>query len=188
MNRTIAGIATAAALVASASSFAQQHWYASVGIGYGDANFSGNDLGMSDGTVDNTDTTYGARLGYEINKNFALELGYAFLGKYPFSGFVGSTQVTGSAKVNSVDVSAVGMLPFTPEITGYARLGVARTQRKANANTNLLTADETQTDTEAAYALGARYNFSKAWALYGEWSSASSSKVNNYTLGATFWF
>jgi OOP family OmpA-OmpF porin len=187
MNKTITGIVAAAALAASAPTFAQS-WYSSIGVGYGDADFSGNDLGLSDGTVDNTDTTYSLRMGYVLNKNFALEIGYAFLGKYPFSGFAGSTPVSGSAKVNSFDFSAVGMLPFTPEITGYGRLGVARTQRKANANTDLLTGDETQTDTEAAYALGARYLFTKDWALYGEWSSGSDSKVNNYTIGATFWF
>jgi len=187
MNKTITALVAAAALAASASSFAQS-WYSSIGIGYGDANISGNDIGLSNGTVDNTDTTYSWRFGYELNKNFALEIGYAFLGKYAFNGFAGTTPVSGSAKVNSIDFSLVGMVPFTPEITGYARIGVARDQRKANANTELLTADQTQNNTEAAYGIGARYNFTKAWALYGEWSSATDLKVNNYTVGATFWF
>ena len=187
MKKTLTSIIAVAALAASAPSFAQS-WYSSVGIGYGDANFSGNDLGLSNGTVDNTDTTYSLRLGYEVNKYFAIEIGYADLGKYSFSGFAGTTQVTGSAKANSFDVSLVGMYPFTPEFQGYARLGIARSERKANANTSLLTGDKDVDATEATYGVGARYWFSKTWGMYGEWSKNDEIKVDNYSLGVTFKF
>ena len=187
MNRALTAIIAAAALAVSAPSFAQS-WYTSFGIGYGDANFNGNDLGLQNGTVDNTDTTYSVRLGYEINKNFAIEIGYADLGKYSFGGFVGTTQVTGSAKANSYDLSLVGMYPFTPEFTGYARIGVAQSERKANANTSLLTADKNVSETEATYGIGGRYWFAKNWGVYGEWSKNDQIKVDNYTLGMTFKF
>ena len=187
MNKTLTGIVAAAALAISAPSFAQS-WYSMVGIGYGDANFSGNDLGLSNGTVDNTDTTYSLRLGYDINKFFAVEIGYANLGKYPFGGFDGATQITGSAKASSFDVSVVGTIPFTAAFSGYGRLGVARSERKANANTSSLTANQNLTKNEATYGLGVRYAFDRAWGLYGEWSKNDQIKVDNYTLGVLFRF
>jgi OOP family OmpA-OmpF porin len=187
MKKTLIGIVAAAALAVSAPTFAQS-WYTMVGIGYGDANFNGNDLGLSDGTVDNTDTTYSLRLGYDINKNFALEIGYANLGKYPFSGYQGTTLITGSAKANSFDVSLVGTLPFTAQFSGYGRIGVARSERKANANTTSETANQTLNKTEATYGVGVRYAFDKVWGLYGEWSKNDQIKVDNYTLGVMFRF
>lgn len=187
MNKKLIGLIAAAALAGSAPSFAQS-WYSSIGIGYGDANFTGNDLGLSNGTVDNTDTTYSLRLGYEINKNFAIEIGYASLGKYAVGGFEGTTQITGSAKATSFDVSLVGVLPFTAELAGYGRIGVARAERKLNANTSLLTANQNVTKTEATYGVGVRYWFAKTWGMYGEWSKNDEIKVDNYTLGVTFKF
>jgi OmpA-OmpF porin, OOP family len=187
MNKTLTGIVAAAALAVSVPSLAQ-NWYSMVGVGYGDANFNGNDLGLSNGTVDNHDTTYSLRLGYDVNKYFALEMGYADLGKYPFSGYQGATLITGSAKANSFDVSVVGTWPFTPEFAGYGRLGVARSERKANANTATLTADQSITKTEATYGVGVRYAFDRAWGMYGEWSKNDQIKVDNYTIGVLFRF
>ena len=187
MKKILTAIIAVAALAFSAPSLAQS-WYTMVGIGYGDANFNGNDLGLNNGTVDNTDTTYSLRLGYDINKNFALEIGYANLGKYSFSGYEGATQITGSAKANSFDVSLVGTLPFTAQFSGYARIGVARSERKANANTTSETANQNYTKTEATYGVGGRYAFDRAWGMYAEWSKNDQIKVDNYTLGVMFRF
>ena len=81
----------------SAPVFAQS-WYIGGGIGRGNLNMSGQDLtGLSNASVDDTDTTYTLRGGYRFNPYFAVELGYYDLGNYGFNGRIGSTEVNGTA-------------------------------------------------------------------------------------------
>lgn len=65
--------------------------------------------------LDTTQTGGKVHLGYEFTPNFALELGYADLGKFKFDN--------GSVKATGLYVDAVGKMPFAPQWSGLARVG-----------------------------------------------------------------
>ena len=106
MKKIITSIAVVMGL-GSAPAFAQTGWYMGLGAGVGSLNASGQDLtGLPDAQLDDTDTTYTVRGGWRFNPNIAVELGYYDLGKYGFSGSVGSAVLTGSAKAKSYGIFA----------------------------------------------------------------------------------
>lgn len=184
-------IATTIALVtglAAAPAFAQD-WYAGFGAGVGNLGKSGQDVtGLSNVQIDDTDTTYTVRLGYRLNKYFAVEGGYYDLGKYAFSNNGGATAITGSAKAKSYGLSAVGIAPLGDAFELYARLGIEQSEIKANANTALFTADESDKQTGATYGFGGRYMFSKNVGLFAEWMKNDKIEVDSYLVGVDFRF
>jgi len=184
-------IVTAFALVAglaAAPAFAQS-WYAGFGIGVGNLNKSGQDLtGLSNASVDDSDTTYTVRLGYRVNKYFAIEGGYYDLGQYTFNGKVGNVDVSGSAKAKSWGLSAVGIAPLSDAFELYGRLGIEQSELKANANTALLTASESDKQTGATYGFGGRYLFTKQFGMFAEWMKNDKINVDSYLIGVDFRF
>lgn len=179
---------TLAAGLAAAPAFAQQGWYAGFGLGVGNLNMSGQDLtGLSNAQIDDTDTTYTIRGGYRFHPNFAVEVGYYDLGTYGFSGTIGNTAVTGSAKAKSYGVSLVAIAPMG-QVDLYGRLGWASSELKVNANTALLTASESDRQSEATYGLGARWNFSKNVGVFAEWMKNDRIEVDGYLAGIDFRF
>jgi OOP family OmpA-OmpF porin len=184
-------IVTALALVmglAAAPAFAQS-WYLGGGVGRGNLNMSGQDLtGLSNASVDDTDTTYTVRGGYRFNPYFAVELGYYDLGNYGFNGKIGNTEINGSAKAKSYGVSAVGILPFGEQFDLYGRLGWAESELKASANTTLATATASDRQGEATYGVGGRWNFNKNVGVFAEWMKNDKIKVDSYMAGVDFRF
>jgi OOP family OmpA-OmpF porin len=183
--------ALAAATLSAAPAFAQQvqqPWYVGVGAGVGNLNMSGQDLtGLSNARLDDTDTTYTIRGGYRFHPNFAVEVGYYDLGKYDFGGSIGTTSVTGSAKAKSYGISLVGIAPIG-QFDLYGRLGYAESELKANAGTNLVSANAIDRQGEATYGVGARWNFTKEVGFFAEWMKNDKIKVDSYMAGIDFRF
>jgi hypothetical protein len=186
--KKIATILALSAGLAAAPALAQQGWYAGFGLGVGNLGKSGQDLtGLADAQIDDTDTTYTVRGGYRFHPNFAVELGYYDLGKYGFSGNIGSTYVSGSAKAKSWGLSLVAIAPMD-QFDLYGRVGWEESEIKANANASLGTADEKDTQNGATYGLGARWNFSKNAGLFVEWMKNDKIEVDSYLAGIDFRF
>ncbi len=186
--KKIATILTLAAGLAAAPAFAQQGWYAGLGLGVGNLGKSGQDItGIPDAQVDDTDTTYTVRGGYRFHPNFAVELGYYDLGKYGFSGDVGGTYITGSAKAKSYGLSLVAIAPID-QFDIYGRVGWEESEIKANANSALFTADASDKQSGATYGIGGRWNFSKNMGLFVEWMKNDKIEVDSYLAGIDFRF
>jgi OOP family OmpA-OmpF porin len=165
------------------------NWYLGLGAGVGDLDRSGVDLApLANPQLDDTDTTYTVRGGYRFSPYFALELGYYDLGKYAFSGGVGSTTATGSVKAKSWGLSAVAIAPFTDAFDIYGRVGIAQSELKANAGVLGLTLDEQDKQTEATYAVGGRWNATKELGVFAEWMKNDKIKVDSYLFGVDFRF
>ena len=184
----------AAALAAAGPALAQQHtpFYIGGGAGVGSLNASGQDLtGLNNAQLDDTDTTYTLRMGWRFNPWLALELGYYDFGKYAFSGrAVGTTaDITGSAKAKSYGISLVGNLPID-RWDLYARIGYAHSELKLNANAPLVATPYNEKDTqdEATYGVGARWNLARNWGLFAEWARNDKIKVDSYLFGADLKF
>jgi OOP family OmpA-OmpF porin len=115
--------------------------------------------------------------GYQFNKNLAVELGYADLGKFGGSG-------TGSARAHSTSVDAVGTFPLgDTAFSALGRVGVANTRTRT---TSALGAESSDRGTDLHAGLGLQYDLSKNAAIRGEWERyrvKSFGEKNNTDLG-----
>ena len=126
--------------------------------------YIGGSLGQSHWTEDDTfgldrnDIGGKAYLGYEFTPNFAAELGYARLGKFDSS--------SGSIKAEGVFLDGVAKIPFTPQWSGLARLGVFGGRLNSNAPAPF-NGDDDGTSFKAG--LGVQYNLNQQASIRGEW-------------------
>src|SRR5690606_31942711 len=102
--------------------------------------------------------------------NFALEAGYADLGKLrPDAG--------GPAlDADSLSLTAVGILPFTDRFSGYAKAGVQRWD--LDRPVPGLTGTTKDDGTDPVYGLGLQYRFNDLLALRGEYTRSEVEDVD----------
>jgi len=163
---------------------AHADWYAGGGTGqskFNDTSTSCSDLGLDLGcsfSVDDTDTGWRLFGGYRFNPNGAVELGYVDLGKAKLNdvrGTVTGIPVTASGdfKATGVDVSLLGLLPFTKEFGGMARIGLMYWDAKSSASASALGfsagASDSATGTDLTYGLGLTYDFTNTVGGRLEW-------------------
>jgi OOP family OmpA-OmpF porin len=161
------------------------------GQGGGNGLYVGGNVGSSQrtgdsplsGSIGKSDTGYKVYGGWEFHPNFAVEAGYADLGK--FSGSVGSMKSRGAF------ADLVGKVPLADRLSALGRVGVydghttVRDVAGANGKDN---------ETNLKYGAGLQYDLSQSASLRAEWERYrlgvidDHSNVNTYTLGANFRF
>ena len=67
-------------------------------------------------------------------------------------------------------------------------MGWEESEIKANANTTLATANESDRQSGATYGIGGRWNFSKNMGLFAEWMKNDKIEVDSYLVGIDFRF
>ena len=177
---------TALALLAaslSASTAFAQSWYIGGGIGRGNLDVSGNELGLPNASVGDSATTYTLRLGFRLNPYFAIEGAYYDLGEYDFSGNLGSVSVAGTAKAKAFALNAVGILPMSEAFDLYGRLGYGEAELKANASAAGFVGNDSDRQSGMFYGVGARWNLARNWGVFAEWMKADKIKVDSYLVG-----
>src|SRR3954451_9482017 len=102
--------------------------FAQYGLGDTPGFYAGGTLGING----DDEVAWRALLGYQANRNFALELGYHDLGKHNIAGF--------PLESNAVEVLGVGRLPLNEQAAVYGKLGGYRSESKGGG------ANETQHD------------------------------------------
>ena len=129
---------------------------------------------------DEGDTVFKLFAGYKINKNFAIEGGYADLGKYTASASASVGNVSGSingdVKAYAIFIDAVGFLPAgsNEDFSVFGKAGLAYTKTKANVSasaTGLGSASASESDSEVVpkLGLGAQYYVTRNVALRAEY-------------------
>lgn len=170
MNAIARATVVAAALaVMSVPALAQEQdsrgWYA--GIGLGMSKFKGACDGVSGSGVscDENDTAFKLFGGYQVNRNFAVELGYTDLGKAKasFSGF-GDVSIAASG----FEALAVGIVPINPQWSLIGKLGLFRWDVDFNDGTGLV-GSGSASGTNVTYALGVGYQFTPKAAVRVEY-------------------
>jgi OOP family OmpA-OmpF porin len=133
-----------------------------LGGGAGITHVSSDCSGSS--ACDATDSGYKLYLGYKITENFAIEAGYADLGKASAAGVVNPYgTIRGELTSTAPFLVAVGRYEFLPKFTGVARLGMANVETTFDLTqvaTGIKTS-KTETDSKVMYGLGLEYAFSK---------------------------
>lgn len=189
MNRSFAAAVAALATAAAAPAFAEG-WYAGLSLGQGKVNVSAAEVGLSSGSLDDNDLTWGARVGYGFSRHLGVEAAYYDLGKYQFNGAFGRLPASGEAKVKSYNVAAVGTLPFgyNDVFGAYGKVGYARTRVSASANVAGFQGSSKEWDNEAMYGLGLKWNPDRQWGLFAEWNRLHDTQLENWMVGATVRF
>lgn len=146
----VAVLAGAAAFGAQA---ADKGFYAGAGVGQSY---------VDERNYDDEDTAFSVFGGYQFNRYFGLEAGYADFGKLEPRG-------TGAElEASSVYLTAVGTLPITDSFSAYAKAGFQRWDLDTSIPTVVGNDDDSGTD--PTYGVGVQYRFTDHLALRGEYS------------------
>jgi OOP family OmpA-OmpF porin len=143
-------------------------------------------------SCDDTDTAFRVFGGYNFNKHFGVELGYADLGKVTLSG----GGLTASVEAKAWDLMAVGTLPIGDKFGVYGKLGMYRAESDLSSNTPLI-GSASDTNTDITYAIGAQYNFTKNLGIRAEWqqykkvgsdNTGGDGDVDVMSIGVVYYF
>lgn len=161
-KKGFAVLGAASAMLVAAPAFAQdQGWYVGLHFGQAQAKDACDDLSGAGVSCDDKDTAFRILGGFQLNKNFAVELGYNDFGEVSASGPGGSASIEAKAW----ELTAVGSWPFTPNFSAYGKLGLYRGDTDATAPG--VSASETNTD--LTYGIGVRWDFTKNLGVRAEY-------------------
>jgi OOP family OmpA-OmpF porin len=113
-------------------------------------------------SCDTKDSSWRVFAGYQFNRHFAAELGYANLGEANFD-FGPGDRIT--AEATAFDLSAVGMLPVGP-VSIYGRLGLYRATVDIE---DTLFGSSDNSNNGLLWGIGVQYDFTRNLAVRAEW-------------------
>jgi len=162
----IAGLAAGSFAVMVPAAFAQAPttpgWYAGGSLGQSKAKDADCTGFIS---CDDKDSAWKIFGGYEINRNFAVELGYTDLGEFTASGPGAARQ---SIEATAWELVGVGSIPIADRFSLYGKLGGYRAEAEGRTNVGgILSADETNTG--LTFGAGAQYDFTRTVGVRAEW-------------------
>jgi len=144
--------------------------------------YIGGNLGQSDvDRLSDGDTSFKILGGYQINKNFAAELGYTDFGKVESGGT--------TAKGNAWELVGVGTLPINDKFSVFGKLGFA--MGEGDVSTAL--GSSSDDSTELTYGIGVKYNFTPVLGVTAEYQAYPDfangfSDVSVFSVGVVYRF
>ena len=134
--------AAQAAPVADAAQAPNESWYVGISAGRSDSSFTSSDYTPANGQIsesqDKTKTSGKGFIGYDFNKNWAVELGYTSFGepRYKYDGTGASAGGAAHDKVRETAWSLVakGSLPINEQFGLFAKLGATRNRSQGSYN------------------------------------------------------
>jgi OmpA-OmpF porin, OOP family len=165
-----------APIVFAQSSIDNTGMYMGIGAGESKAKFN-HDLAVQNAlgagvtagplAVDERGKAYKAYLGFPITPNWAVEAGYFNLGRFGFDASTTPTgTVSGTAKVQGLNLDLVGTLPITDRWSLLGRVGAAYSETKGSiggTGAGTVAASSTNNrDTHYKYGFGTQYAFTPA--------------------------
>lgn len=154
-----------------------------VGGSYGPTDWNVDCSGTS--SCDKSDTGYKIYAGYKFNQLFAIEAGYANLGKTTASAYV---PYLTSVQFESTAPFIVGTLrgAFTPQLTGVARFGIANVETKLTGTVSGFagSASDSSTQAQPIFGLALEYGFNKHLSVSVDADFTNSADVANTGHGA----
>lgn len=157
-KKWIAAMLGAAAMAMSAGALAQQNetgWYV------------GGSLGSNDDLDD--EMAWKATVGYNINRTFAVEGSYTFLGEVEESAF----GFTASAEATAWELVGVAKFPVADKFSIYGLAGLAMIEVEVEAFGESVKDDST----ELTFGLGVQYDFTPKLGVRAQWQDYDDSSV-----------
>jgi len=160
----IAVILGAAVMAAPAVSMAQARgdtgWYVGASVGQSKAKVA-DCAGFS--SCDTKAAAFGILGGYQLNRNFAAELGYHDFGRVTLSG-PGSANI----KASAAELVGLGAYPFANWFSVYAKLGAYRAESKLSASGSG-SASLKDRNTDLTFGFGAQCDVTREALVRAEW-------------------
>lgn len=170
----IASIAAVGAAQAQTVGSTTPHFYAGIGAATSD-------------NVTTDDYRTGAKVygGYQIDQNWAVEGGYTWFDKQDFN----RSGVRGDVKSENSYIAGKYTYAFNDRFSGFAKLGVAYTERKLRSNVG----GYNDNDTGLYGGLGVQYKLNQNVSLIGEYERYGKdkelgAKADVYTVGVQYDF
>jgi OOP family OmpA-OmpF porin len=136
-------------------------------------------------SCDEKDTAWKIFGGYQVNRNFSVELGYANFGEATVTGPGGTATIEG----NAFDLVAVGSLPLADRFSVYGKLGLYRADFEVS---NTLGFSEDASETGLTFGVGLRFDITRNLAARLEWQRyqevGDDLDVSMMSLGVLFKF
>jgi OOP family OmpA-OmpF porin len=142
----------AAAMTMSAGAMAQRQ---PVNTGW----YIGGDFGQTDLEDIDEDTSWKILGGYQINRTFAVELGYANLFDKRISGI--------GVEVTAWDLVGVASLPLGDKFSVFGKLGFAMWEAEATSVPGFGSVSDDGTD--LTFGVGLQYDVSRNLGIRGQW-------------------
>jgi OOP family OmpA-OmpF porin len=120
------------------------------------------------GACDDRDTTYHAFAGYQFNRFFAAEAGYADFGSITRSGTIFGGTAAARVDTTAWEVAALAMAPISDRFSLYAKLGMYHYSSDAVV-TGAVVGNTDANGTEYTIGLGAQYSITDYIGLRFEW-------------------
>jgi OmpA-OmpF porin, OOP family len=121
-------------------------------------------------SCDDKDSSWKIFGGYQFNKHFALEFGYADLGETTASVSVPPFTVNLALEATVWDLVAVGSLPIADRFSILGKIGLYRADTEINGTVPGLGSDsESASNTDLTFGIGARYDFTRNLGVRLEW-------------------
>jgi len=185
------GLLVATGFALSPSLYAQtptSSLYAGVGVGQAEARSLCDSVpGVTINSCDDDDDSWRIFGGYQFNKYFAVELGYAGLGEGAGS-FVVTGVGSGTARLEAKawDLVVVGILPINERFSIFGKLGFARWDVDASATVAIPgfgtgAGSVSEDGTDLTQGVGAQFNFTKNVGARVEWQRYNSVGAANTT-------
>ena len=147
---------------------------------------SGLYLGAALGQAKHADTCQGANLscddkdtawkiygGYQFNRFFAAEIGYADLGRSAAGANVGGIIVNPTFEVTAFELSGIGFLPVLDRLALFMRLGVYRAETELGGTGTAfgitVPVSGKDSNSDLTFGLGIQYSFTRNLGVRGEW-------------------
>jgi OOP family OmpA-OmpF porin len=138
-------------------------WYVGGSVGQSKArhvNCAGFD------SCDTKAAAFGILGGYQINRNFAAELGYHDFGRVTFS----APGVSGNIKASAAELVGLAAYPVASQFSLYGKLGAYRAEAKLSASpAGLGTGSLKDRTTDLTFGFGARYDVTRETGVRAEW-------------------
>jgi OmpA-OmpF porin, OOP family len=156
-------------------------------------------------SCDNEDSSWKILVGYQFNRNFALEFGYADLGAasattppfvFPPFGTIPGANL--QIEATTWELVGVGSVPIAERFSIYGKLGLYRADTETSVSfTDGTSGSQSDSNTGLTFGLGLRYDFTRnlgvraEWQRYGDVSEAASGEefdIDVISIGVIFRF
>jgi len=165
----VGGVVAAGIWLTSTAVFAQ-NFYAGASLGQAKMKDACEGVTIS---CDNKDTAWRLFAGYQINRNFAAELGYADFGKSKASGTVSGASVDATAEANAWDLVGLGIWPIGNQFSIYGKLGAYHGKVKGSGTVSFGgatgTGNTSGSNNDVTYGVGAGFDFNRNLGLRAEY-------------------